>query len=106
MVIFMALTYLSSHSFKYDYFLYQFMTQLWLIPVDERSFQRTLNQKIDVSDRDEKPNRFPDQARVWGVRTDQEQGDWERNRRNFDRMETGDPLLVYRNKTSQYHAKG
>ncbi|SIR88473.1 hypothetical protein SAMN05421858_4327 [Haladaptatus litoreus] len=82
------------------------MSQLWLIPVDEQSFQRTLDQPIDLSDRDEKPERFPDRTRVWGVRTDQEQGDWKRNRRNLERMETGDPLLVYRNETSQYHAKG
>lgn len=82
------------------------MSQLWLVPVDERSFQQTLNQELDLSDRDEKPESFPDHTRVWGVRTDREQGSWQRNRRNLERMETGDPLLVYRNNTSQYHAKG
>lgn len=82
------------------------MSQLWLVPVDERSFQQTLNQELDLSDHDEKPENFPNRARVWGVRTDPEQGSWQRNRRNLERMETGDPLLVYRNSTSQYHAKG
>lgn len=82
------------------------MTQLWLVPVDERSFQQTLAEPIDLSDQEQKPDAFSDQARVWGVRTDPEQGSWERNRRNLDRMETGDPLLIYRNSTSQYHAKG
>jgi hypothetical protein len=82
------------------------MTQLWLVPVDEQSFQQTLAEPIDISDRDDKPDDFPDCARVWGVRTDPEQGSWERNRRNLERMEPGDPLLIYRNSTSQYHAKG
>lgn len=82
------------------------MTQLWLVPVDELSFQQTLAEPIDLSDRDKKPDDFPDHARVWGVRTDPEQGNWERNRRNLERMETGDPLLIYRNSTSRYHAKG
>lgn len=82
------------------------MTQLWLMPVDERSFQQTLAEPIDLSDRDDKPADFPDQARVWGVRTDPDQGSWERNKRNLERMEPGDPLLVYRNSTSQYYATG
>lgn len=56
------------------------MTQLWLVPVDEASFQRTLVESIDLSEASDKP-RFPDEARVWGVRTDPEQGSWERNRR-------------------------
>ena len=82
------------------------MTQLWLMPVDERSFQQTLADPIDLSDRADKPAEFPDRARVWGVRTDPAQGSWERNRRNLERMEPGDPLLVYRNSTSQYYATG
>lgn len=82
------------------------MSQLWLVPVDERSFQQTLAEPIDLSDRDDKPAEFPDKARVWGVRTDPEQGSWERNNRNLERMESGDPLLIYRNHTSRYHAKG
>lgn len=82
------------------------MTQLWLIPVDEPPFQATLAEPLDLSDRDDKPDDFPDRTRVWGVRTDPEQGDWERNRRNLEQMDTGDPLLIYRNSTSRYHAKG
>lgn len=82
------------------------MTQLWLVPVDEPSYQETLDQTIDLSDCAEKPETFPDQARVWGVRTDPEQGSWERNRRNLKRMETGDPLLIYRNSLSKYTATG
>lgn len=82
------------------------MAQFWLLPADEPSFQQTLIQPIDLSDQQDKPRNFPDYTRVWGVRTDLEQGGWERNRRNLERMETGDPLLIYRNSTSQYHAKG
>lgn len=79
---------------------------LWLVPVDERSFQRTLAEPVDLSDWPSRPDSFPERARVWGVRTDPEQGSWERNRRNLDRMERGDPLLVYRNSVSRYTATG
>ena len=77
---------------------------LWLVPVDARSFQRTLAQPVDLSDWSERPDDFPDRAREQGVRTDQEQGSWERNRRNLKKMEPGDPLLVYRNSRSRYTA--
>lgn len=79
---------------------------LWLIPVDERSFQRTLAEPVDLSDWQGRPNEFPERARVWGVKTDPEQDSWERNRRNLERMELGDPLLVYRNSESRYTATG
>lgn len=79
---------------------------LWLIPVDEPSFQATLAEPIDLSAWPDRPPSFPQQGRVWGVRTDPEQGDWTRNRRNRDRMERGDPLLVYRTETSRYTATG
>lgn len=79
---------------------------LWLVPVDERSFQRTLAEPVDLSGWDSRPDEFPERARVWGVRTDPEQGSWERNRRNLERMEQGDPLLIYRNSKSRYVASG
>jgi len=79
---------------------------LWLVPVDEPSFQRTLAEPIDLSDWDDRPDSFPEHARVWGVRTDPEQGSWERNRRNLERMERDDPLLIYRNSESRYTATG
>lgn len=79
---------------------------LWLVPVDERSFQRTLAEPIDLSEWDDRPEPFPESARVWGVRTDPEQGTWERNRSNLERMEEGDPLLIYRNSMSRYTATG
>jgi len=79
---------------------------LWLVPVDEPSFQSTLAEPIDLSDWDGRPASFPEHARVWGVRTDSEQGSWERNRRNLERMEYGDPLLIYRNSMSRYTATG
>lgn len=82
------------------------MTQLWLVPVDETSFKQTLDEPVDLSDAPNKPADFPDEARVWGVRTDPEQGSWERNKRNFERMESGDPLLIYRNSQSRYTATG
>jgi len=79
---------------------------LWLVPVDEPSFQRTLAEPIDLSNWDDRPDSFPDRARVWGVRTDPEQGSWERNRRNLEQMERDDPLLIYRNSESRYTATG
>lgn len=82
------------------------MTQLWLVPVDEPSFQATLAEPIDLSAKTDKPDSFPDHARVWGVRTDPEQGSWDRNRRNLERMESGDPVGIYRNSESEYQATG
>jgi hypothetical protein len=79
---------------------------LWLVPVDEASFQQTLAHPADLSAWDDRPDSFPEQARVWGVRTDPEQGTWERNRRNLDLMARGDPLLFYRNSESRYAATG
>lgn len=82
------------------------MTQLWLVPVDEPSFRKTLDEPVDLRDYSQKPAGFPARPRVWGVRTDPEQGSWERNRRNLERMQSGDPLLFYRNSQSEYHATG
>jgi hypothetical protein len=79
---------------------------LWLIPVDEASYRRTLAQPVDLSDWGERPPAFPESPRVWGVRTDPEQGSWERNKRSLERMEPGDPLLIYRNSESRYTATG
>lgn len=82
------------------------MTQFWLIPADEPSYQKTLAQPRDLTAAPRKPAAFPDQARVWGVRTDPEQGSWERNTRNLEQMSPGDPLLIYRNNESHYVAAG
>lgn len=82
------------------------MPPLWLIPVDEPSFQATLATPIDLREVTEKPSNFPDYTRVWGVRTDTSQNNFERNRRNLERMEPGNPLVIYRNETSTYHAIG
>jgi hypothetical protein len=79
---------------------------LWLVPANERAFQRTLAEPVDLSGWQDRPDSFPKRARVWGVRTDPDQGSWERNRRNLERMERGDPLLVYRNGVSRYVAAG
>lgn len=79
---------------------------LWLVPADEPSYQATLAGPVDLTDWDDRPDSFPERARVWGVRTDPEQGMWERNRRNLERMDRGDPLLVYRNSASRYTATG
>lgn len=79
---------------------------LWLVPVDEESYQRTLAEPVDLSGWANRPESFPERARVWGVRTDPEQGEWERNRRSLERMEPGDPLLIYRNSVSRYTATG
>lgn len=82
------------------------MIQLWLIPADEPSYQQTLAEPVDLTAAPDKPEAFPACARVWGVRTDPEQGLWERNRRNRERMEPGDPLLIYRNSESKYTGAG
>jgi len=79
---------------------------LWLVPADEPSYQATLTEPIDLSDWQRRPDSFPTTARVWGVRTDPQQGDWERNHRNLERMAQGDPLLIYRNSASRYTATG
>jgi len=79
---------------------------LWLVPVDEPSFQTTLAEPANLSDWEGRPDPFPERARIWGVRTDPEQGSWERNRRNLERLERGDPLLIYRNSESRYTATG
>jgi hypothetical protein len=79
---------------------------LWLVPVDEPSFRETLAEPADLSDWADRPDSFPECARVWGIRTDPEQGSWERNRRNLDRIDRGDPLLIYRNSESRYTATG
>lgn len=79
---------------------------LWLVPANERAFQRTLAELVDLSDWQDRPDSFPEQARVWGVRTDPDQGSWERNRRNLERMDRSDPLVVYRNAVSRYVATG
>lgn len=79
---------------------------LWLVPVDDPSYQATLAEPADLSDWEERPDSFPERARIWGVRTDPEQGSWERNRRNLERVEHGDPVLIYRNSESRYTATG
>lgn len=79
---------------------------LWLVPVDEPSFQQTLAEPADLSGWNDRPELFPVEARLWGVRTDPEQGSWDRNRRNLELMAPGDPLLIYRNSESQYAATG
>jgi hypothetical protein len=79
---------------------------LWLVPVDEPSYQATLVDPIDLTEWQDRPDSFPERARVWGVRTDPKQGSWERNRRNLKQMECGDPLLIYRNSKSRYTASG
>lgn len=79
---------------------------LWLVPTDELSFQATLASPVDLSDWNERPGSFPLMTRLWGVRTDPEQGSWERNCRNLDRLQTGDRLLFYRNAKGQYTATG
>lgn len=82
------------------------MMSLFLVPVDEPSYRRTLAEPIDLSDWEDRPPDVPASARVWGVRTDPEQGSWERNRRNWEIMEPGDPLVFYRNRHGRYDAAG
>lgn len=84
------------------------MSQFWLVPADEPSYQQTLAQPCDLTPAPDKPQAFPDNARIWGVRTDpeHEQAPWDRNRRNLEHITPGDPLLVYRNSKNKYVAAG
>jgi len=84
------------------------MANLWLIPTDEHSYQQTLADPVDLTPAPDKPSSFPDNARVWGVRTDPEHPDapWDRNEQNLERMSPGDPLVIYRNSESRYVATG
>ena len=82
------------------------MSSLWLVPVDENSYQQTLAQPIDLTSWDDRPADFPEQARIWGVRTDPAQGEWNGNERHLEKMKTDDTLLFYRNKESRYDAAG
>jgi hypothetical protein len=84
------------------------MPQLWLIPADKKSYQQTLAQPRDLTPAPDKPQAFPDEARVWGVRTDPEhkQAPWPRNKRNLERMNPSDPLLIYLKGDGHYVASG
>jgi hypothetical protein len=80
------------------------MTRVFLAPVDRESYLATLESEIDLSGWEGRPSDFPAQARVWGVRTDPEMGDWKRNRSSLDKMSEGDPILFYYNE--EYFAQG
>jgi len=84
------------------------MTQLWRVPATEPDYQETLAQPCDLTSAPNKPESFPDKARVWGVRTDSkhERGPFPRNENNLERMEAGDPLLIYRKMKGRYEAAG
>lgn len=82
------------------------MSSLFLVPVDEPSYRATLKDEIDLSDWKHRPDDVPKSTRIWGVRTDPEQGSWDRNRRNWRKMEPGDDLLFYRNGHGHYFATG
>lgn len=82
------------------------MSQLWLVPVDEGSYEATLAQRVDLSDAPNKPEDFPDQARVCGINTDLEHGTWKRNRLNLKFMKTGDHCLIYQTDKHHYTASG
>lgn len=78
---------------------------IWLVPVDE-SFWETLESPVDLTKWVGRTIDFPLFARVLGVRTDSEEGVRERNRRYWEIMEKGDPVLVYRTDQDRYVAFG
>lgn len=84
------------------------MTSLFLVPMDEPSYQATVASPVDLGGWTRRPADFPERARVWAVRIDDDHpaGPWPRNRGNWERMEPGDPLVVYRNRDSRYTATG
>jgi len=82
------------------------MSSLWLVPVNEPDFQKTLAQPIDLSDWEDRPDDFPEESRIWGVRADPQQGEWKVNRRHLENMEPNDTLLFYRSSESRYDAAG
>lgn len=82
------------------------MSGFWFIPADEQSYQKTLAEQCNLSPAPDRPDSFPERVRAWGVRTDPHhpKAPWERNERNLERMEPGDPLLIYRNAEGFYDA--
>lgn len=83
---------------------------IWQSTVDE-AIDRDVDAVVVTGDVVDRENRYFEaygafEEGVRGVRTDPTQGSWERNRRNLERMEPGDPLLVYRNEESRYTATG
>ena len=70
------------------------MSSVFLAPVDD-SFERMVADGVDLTDWPDRPDDFPPRARVWGVRTDTDQGEWPRNRRNWRKMAVGGPVLFY-----------
>lgn len=89
------------------------MTTLFLAPVDESSYRSTLEHEIDLADWEDRPSNFPEQTRVWGVRTDLSENNWSRNRNSWKEMNSGDPILFYQKgrffadlTRAKYFAKG
>jgi hypothetical protein len=80
------------------------MSRVFLAPVDDESYRATLESEIDLRDWTNRPSDFPKQARVWGVRTDPDMGDWKRNRSSLDKMSKDDPILFY--SKGEFFARG
>jgi hypothetical protein len=78
---------------------------IWLVPIDE-AFRRTLESPVDLTEWVGRTIDFPLFARVLGVRTDSENGVRVRNKRYWETMETGDPVLVYQLGRDRYVAFG
>lgn len=74
---------------------------MWIVPV-EPPFIETLETQIDLTEWEGRTVDFPFFARVLGVRTQSIDGNRTRNKRYWESMESGDPLLVYRSDTQQY----
>lgn len=77
------------------------MTQLYLVPVDERwmpQFERTVVNPVDLTESPIEELQALDEARVWGTTTS------ERKRTFFEAMRSGDAILFYHD--GEFFAKG
>lgn len=82
------------------------MPQLWMVPVDASMYKATLSRPVDLTAAPDKPAEFPDRARVCGIRTDSEKGEWERNRLYLQFLTSGDHVLVFDTSKGRFTGSG
>lgn len=78
---------------------------LWLVPIDE-TLRQTLEAPVDLTRWVGRTIDFPLFARVLGIRTGSGNGVRKRTQRYWEKMETGDPILVYQTNRDRYIAFG
>lgn len=65
--------------------------QVFLVPIDQSNFERTVASPVEPADHPDRPEALPDdgEVRLWGAE------DGTRSVETFERMEEGDLLLFY-----------